>query len=400
MKKLLSLTLILIMLLGTLASCNVNDTSTNSNSSTDTKADIQQATNTDIGTDTSTDIEIGDETKLEQKYAFHRPYKRLNMHWTSEARIWDWEDLATFERYHFIRIGDISYFSTGRLIEKELLGESLGKFELTGADFDGIKGTEIFSAYEINYVSSSCAVAVEIENKYYVYTTMTKDKPQTLGDLLELYDLMEIVSLKRFHKKGYTDDGKNAIGNDDYIWEILYSCKDARLCEDEQGNWKITGNKITFSVTSQQLGVYKVGFEISKSGYIQTNMLGYTHTYFIGEESAEKIISYTISNSYKAPLEEYEYSIVGYVTEIKDGYILVDDTAFCENAQDGMTFKVSIESVKIQRKCVGIEVGDLMAVFFELEQNQAEIGIIENPKTVSGGMFDGIDSINIYAKYE
>ena len=91
---------------------------------------------------------------------------------------------------------------------------------------------------------------------------------------------------------------------------------------------------------------------------------------------------------------------MGIVTEIGDGYMLIDDSTFCKNEDDGMVFRVSTEEMKIQRKCRAIDEGDIVAVFFELDRNNAEDGIIDNPKTLSiCGMY-GDDYISVHQRYE
>lgn len=70
------------------------------------------------------------------------------------------------------------------------------------------------------------------------------------------------------------------------------------------------------------------------------------------------------------------------VTEIGDGYVLIDDTVLCKDKKDGMVFKVLTDELIIRRylECTNIKVGDTVAVKF-----QTEI-VLGEDNTVSGAI--------------
>ena len=419
MKRILSMLLVSLMLLTMLISCGNEidtDTDTDTNSqvidtSTDTDSQI-----IDTSTDTDTKINPGeildlinpDKVDKEKGFLFQRPYRSFRMEWTDEAREWSWDKLSTFEKYSRIEIGRVKYFSTERTIAEKLLGDYLGEYIAFGysshfsSSFceDVIEHTETFKVYEIKDISSDICVAVEIENKYYVYRVEIEERPKTLGEFLELYNLEKTLNLRRFNDTREEKNTNYALENDDYIWEMLYSCKEGRLCNNDGGLWNITGDYLQFTATSEQLGTYKKVFYITESGYIKTNLLEYAFVYYIGEEQGQKIIDYARENCHEVLNDKYEYKIVGNVTEIGEGYMLIDDSAFCKNKDDGMVFRVSTEEMKIQRKCGEIDEGDIVAVFFELDRNNAEAGIIDNPNTLSICSMYGDDYIAVHQRYE
>ena len=431
MKRILSLILVLTMLITMLASCSTVDTDTNSdtdntidtsedtndNTSIDTGTDTNANTSVDTTTDTDTKINPGEildlidpdkEVNKEKGFLFQRPYRSFRMVWTDEAREWSWDELSAFEKYTRIEIGKVKYFSTKRTIDEELLGDCLGEHTAFGYSHhfsssfceDVIEHTETFKAYEIKDISSGICVAVKIEDKYYVYRVEIEERPKTLGEFLELYNLEKTLNLRRFNDTREEKNTNYALENDDYVWEMLYSCEEGSLCNNDGGLWNITGDYLQFTATSEQLGTYKKVLYITENGYIKTNLLEYAFVYYIGEEQAQKIIDYVRANSQETLNDKYEYNIVGIVTEIGDGYMLIDDSTFCKNEDDGMVFRVSTEEMKIQRKCRAIDEGDIVAVFFELDRNNAEDGIIDNPKTLSiCGMY-GDDYISVHQRYE
>ncbi|MBR2024175.1 MAG: hypothetical protein IKA02_00015, partial [Clostridia bacterium] len=416
-------------LLTVLASCNKTPQSTDTSSqSTDTQtidtnddtnkntiADPNLNTNSNdiLHTDPVFDVLTpDDEVSIEKKYYFQRPYKSFSMTWTDDAREWGWNELSTFEKYTRVEIDEIKYFSQERTVESDLLGNYLGEYTAFGYEHiyssdvleygTSIEHTEVFKVYEIVDISKDVCVAVEIENKYYVYRKGISGtpKPKTLGEFLETYNLQKTLPLNSF---SYTKENKNqryTLNDDSYIWEILYNCKDAEIQNEDSVGWNLTGNYITFTATSKQLGVYKHVFYVTENGYVETNLMEYGYHYYIGEENTKKIIDYALENAIQALNDMYEYDIVGIVTEIGDGYMLIDDSTFCINSEDGVVFRVSTSEMKIKRKCGGIDVGDIVAVFFERELNQAKNGIIDNPSTLSGCTMYDDGNLSVHARYE
>ena len=124
------------------------------------------------------------------------------------------------------------------------------------------------------------------------------------------------------------------------------------------------GQRVSFTATSEKLGIYKKGVSISAGGYLDTNIAEYGYVFYIGEEAAQAIIDYVLENSTKAEPEPYDYRLTGTVTEICDGYFLLDDSVLA--AGKGMTFRVPTEDLLISRwlDFGGIGVGDLIAVSY------------------------------------
>ena len=141
-------------------------------------------------------------------------------------------------------------------------------------------------------------------------------------------------------------------------------------------------NYLSFTITSEALGIYKKVLYITEDGYFWTNLAEYAYLYEIGEDAARKIISYVKENSVKAEMEPYEYRLAGTLVAIEDGYVLIDDTVLCRDPEEGMVFKVPTDDIRI-RRCIefgGIDEGDMVVVSF-----RGEIAV-EEENTIRGAV--------------
>lgn len=108
---------------------------------------------------------------------------------------------------------------------------------------------------------------------------------------------------------------------------------------------------------------------ISEDGYFATNIFDYEYSYFIGKEAAGQIISYIQKHSTETKSSTSLPTISGTVTEIGNGYIMVDDTILCRKSKAGKKYKVYTDDIKVRRWIESGEVkaGDLVAVEYEGE---------------------------------
>lgn len=295
-----------------------------------------------------------------------------------------WEYKLTYEKFYTVKYNGNDYRTRTRAINESLLGEVLGTCTAQGVDsYTDKTYTETFNVRKINGVSEERMIAVGMDNEYYVYFNDEVKCPATFGELLDAYNLSETLPLVKFSvNEGYKEKGYYQITDDEYIWQVLSECRDAEFyAENDKWN-RGDRNYLSFTATSEELGVYKKVFYITEDGYVSTNVFNYSYVYYIGEDAANKIITHAKGNATEAEREQYEYTIAGTITEIGDGYILLDDTVLCKDKNDGMVFKVLTEDLIIRRylECTNIKVGDTVAVKF-----QTEIVLGEN-NTVSGAI--------------
>ena len=282
-----------------------------------------------------------------------------------------WEYKLTYEKYYTVKYNGNEYRTRARAINESLLGEVLGTCTAQGVDsYTDKTYTETFDVRKINGVSEEKMIAVGMDNEYYVYFNDEVKCPATFGELLDAYNLSEILPLIKFSvNEGYKEKGYYQITDDEYIWQVLSECRNAEFYAENDKWSRGDRNYLSFTATSEELGVYKKVFYITEDGYVSTNVFNYSYVYYIGEDAANKIITHAKSNATEAEREQYEYTIAGTITEIGDGYVLIDDTVLCKDKNDGMVFKILTEDLIIRRylECTNIKVGDTVAVKFQTE---------------------------------
>ena len=185
------------------------------------------------------------------------------------------------------------------------------------------------------------------------------------------------------------------MNNDSDIWDVLNTRRDAEFVEDD--NWgRGDRNYISFTATSDALGIYKRVFRVTEDGYIWTNIFDYVYIFQIGEEAAAQIISYAAENGTESEAEPYNAVLARTLTEITDDYILVDDTVLCSDEKEGMAFKVYLDDLRISR-CIdfgGINVGDIVVVNFTGNIDTEAGNVVEGAFSLSkGNISDGEVSV-------
>jgi hypothetical protein len=91
--------------------------------------------------------------------------------------------------------------------------------------------------------------------------------------------------------------------------------------------------------------------------------------YFIGEDTANKIIDYVRTNLKDGKYEPNIPSVPGVITEITDEHIIIDDSAFCNDPENGIQYKILLNDKRISRYIENdfVRVNDLVEVTFEGE---------------------------------
>lgn len=289
---------------------------------------------------------------------------------------WPWEYKTNAEKYHNIVFDGKQYvIKSLNAVSTNSLGETLGTCEAEGVDsYTDRKYNETFEVRKLNGVSVEKLIAVGNDTGFYVYTIDDSEKPSTFGKMLELYGLTQTLEFNRFTKyEGYDDKGYFSLNSDEYIWQILSGCRDAQLDNQSDSFDRSNRNYLTFTATSDALGVYKRVVYISEDGYFATNILNYSCSYFIGTDAAGKIIEYALNNSDKAEFSPYALTISGTLVEIGNGYVLIDDTVLCKNAEDGTVYKVYTNDLRVLR-CIeyaSIKVGDTVVVKYDGEISES-----------------------------
>ncbi len=298
-----------------------------------------------------------------------RPYRTASIIVGETEVVFPWEYKTVYERYGTLEVDGVTFRGLQRSIPASAVGDGIGLYEATGydeTDGDGIY-RQSFEVHEINGVSPRRLVAVSMEGAFYVFAAERWDPPATWGGVLSEYGLPEAVVLSRYSTSFVGEEKAYfALREDGYLWDILRSCEDALLA-DSAGWHEIKRNYISFTVTSEVLGVYKQVLYITEDGYLWTNMFYGEYLYYIGEAAAAQIMAYAADNGEAAAFEPYRGEIAGVITEVTDRYFLVDDTLLCENPSDGLVFKVLLGDARISRygEMGMLRTGDLVQVVYE-----------------------------------
>ena len=284
---------------------------------------------------------------------------------------WPREYQTPTEKYTVVSFNGVQYRTRANEIKKDLLDKKLGQGDSSGSD-------KKFDVWKIKNVDSSQLIAVDIEGTFVVFMNNDPAIPATFKELYDGYGLSQTLKLDTYcEKEGYgigdwfkTDAGQ-------YVIDALADCGDAPLISADGAHFADT-HGITFTTTSEALGIYKKSFIITEDGYLCTNIAEYGYTFEIGADKANDIISYVKAHSEKTEPEPFYNSVAGIITEIGDGYILVDDSVLCKDEKDGIVFKIPTDSMIVRRwiEYYHLKTGD--AVMIEYKGN------ISKDYTVSG----------------
>lgn len=311
---------------------------------------------------------------------------------------WSWDELTLFEKYSNVIFNGKNYSTRGGKIDHTLLGKYLGVCEGYGYEYvldSSVKHTESFEVYGVDGVSTEAVIAIELDGEYCVYFSRDIEKPATLGEFMDILGFESTVELEKYSlHDGRDDKGYYKIELDDFIMNILAECKDAPAMQDDMVSEIIGDEYAAFTVTSEALGVYKKVMYISSLGYVFTNAMDYGWTYNIGIEAAARIMEYLKGeNAIESYAEPYKYYLYGTVTEIGDGYIMLDDSIMCKNADEGIVFRIDTSDKRCQRCVKHIEVGKVVRITFEGQIMVGEDNTVTGAISIEKGQLAGADVI-------
>ena len=296
----------------------------------------------------------------------------------NSAIVWPWEYKTVYEKYLSLFYDGKEYDGRGREIRAELLGEALGEGEAKGYDIYAEKlYTENFPIYRINGISEEYLIAAEMEGKFYVFDAHEQNAFATLGDMMNVFAMEQNIQLNYFSVQGKKQETKYySLTDDKTVWEILNGCRNAKAANGD--SWRTEADYISFTITSEALGVYKNAMYITEDGYLWTNAFDYANVFEIGTDAANQIIDYVKRNSEQAECIPYNITIPGIITEVGENYFILDTTPVCVNKHDGKTYKIMADALGIRRvlEFEKVGVGDLVVVTYD--------GIIKDGNLIEG----------------
>ena len=328
-----------------------------------------------------------------------RPYGNVSIGAAEEAIVWPWDYLTVSEKYTAVLWEGTEYTIRSTIIpvDEQALEASVGTCEAMGYDeYTEQIYRENFTVYPIAGIAVEKMVAVQMENAYYVFSRNDYDPPKTFGEILDTYSLPDHLHFERFrlYQNG-REKGIYRISDDAAVWQILSQCREVPFIAQE--NWTdISDDYISFTATSDTLGVYKRVFYVYANGYVKTNVFDYGYVFCIGEEAANQIISYARKNGKEVPDEPYTASLAGTITEIGEDYILLDDSILCKDPEDGMVFRIPAEDLRIRRalEVRNIQPGYIVVVYFTGDIDTNADNLVTGAYELSPAfLYDGMVSV-------
>ncbi len=322
-----------------------------------------------------------------------REYKNTNITASELAIEWPWEYKTVSEQYTTLILKGEEFY-VGRAIGASWIGDILGSYDVAGYDtYTGQEHHMTAEVYRIAGISEDNIVAVKLDGGFFVFRHNGYAPPADFGEVLDDYTLEQTLPLEQFTVcEGYEEKDHFRLDDDAYIWEVLSTCRSAAFIKDD--SWSENGRSLSFTATSEALGVYNAVFRVTEDGYIWTNIFDYAYIFKIGREAAEKIFSYAAENGTESEQEPYMFSLAGTLTEITEEYILVDDAILCADEKEAMTFKIYLDDIRISRhiEFEGITVGDVVIVSFTGSIDEEAGNVVKGACSLSRGFLseDGI----------
>lgn len=305
-------------------------------------------------------------------------YKDFHIQTSELGIVWPWKYKTINEKYTSIDVNSMKYCNRMSEISSDYIDEFIGLFEAAGyEEVSDVIHNEDFEAYKIKNISPERLIAVKMEDSYYVFISEDYNSPETFGEVLESYALAKSVKLERFSLQGNgIENNYYALQDDAYIWDVLNRCTDAPKT-DPLGWHETEREYISFTMTSEVLGVYKRVMYVTEDGYVWTNIFDSEYLYFIGEDNAGEIIRYAKENSTEAESEPFMNTVIGEAIEITDEYIMIDDSDLCKNPSDGISYKILIKDMRISRYVENdmVKLNEFIQVTYKGEVNESDNSI-------------------------
>lgn len=221
-------------------------------------------------------------------------------------RVPHWDELDINGQYTSFKYNGIEYHTAGAEISAEKLGEFLGETTASGVDeYTDEKHEITVSVYPIAKINEKTALAVKFpeDGKSYVYYNQNY-MPETLGEFFDDLNLTENLKISTTAtcttiENGYITNWKYSNVDTSKLMEILLSEKDSlnecysgRNLTDEESE-----AALEFAVDIPILGIKNLSLQVTKGGYIQTNVyFHYLSQFYIGMDKTDSFVQYVKEN--------------------------------------------------------------------------------------------------------
>lgn len=223
-----------------------------------------------------------------------------------------WDELAINEQYNLFTFYGSNFNSGGNTVSntvsEDMLYGFLGNVTAQGYDIYEDKTYEKeASVYSIKNLSEKGVLAVKFaeDENYYIYFTYDY-KPYTLGEFIEELNLRENIVFGstascRTVENGYLtymiDETYSGIDSEK-IWELL---SDADIRTESIFDYKDFDERLEteleFSVDIPIFGIKNHSMQVTKGGYVHTNMFfGQSMLFNVGKDKTDAFVKYVKEN--------------------------------------------------------------------------------------------------------
>ena len=208
-----------------------------------------------------------------------------------------WEDLNVAEQYNSLTYAGSTYTFTGSTLKQDDTKEYLGRLIVEGINYKRTNQKKREAdVYSIHNIADFCAVAVELEGKFYIYAN-NYYFPKTLGEMFTDLELLQtmLISEMSFYN---TDNGSwevYAPNDQNQIMELLLLAggdaknigEEHNFISDKATEYQV---QINLDISISKIGAKKISISLDNEGYLTTNILGSKKAFFIGIEEVDKLI--------------------------------------------------------------------------------------------------------------
>ena len=155
--------------------------------------------------------------------------------------------------------------------------------------------TTMADIYSLSGFDKKLVIGVKFKGESNIYPYInTQYKPATLGEFLKAVDYDNTVTYGGIRLMNISmpvnDENKADIKR--------YLLSDTAAKNDESA--ALTGSYVTLSVSLKELNINNKKFRVYESGYIQTNLIGYYFTFYVGKDNVESFLK----DSYNVTFDE------------------------------------------------------------------------------------------------
>ena len=217
-----------------------------------------------------------------------------------------WDELDINNQYTRFEWQDCSFSTAGAEISAEKLGGLLGETTASGVDeYTDEKHEITVSVYPIEKISEKTALAVKFpeDGRYYVYYN-PNNAPKTLGEFFVDLNLTENLKISTTAtcttiENGYLTTRKYSNIDTTKLMDIMRSAKDClnecysgRNLTDEERE-----AELDFAVDIPILGIKNLSLQVTKGGYILTNVyFHYSSQFCVGKNYTDYYVRYVKGN--------------------------------------------------------------------------------------------------------